>query len=56
MFMGQAKSGTISCTAQRRGGGKSVFMATGEVHGPDGQLLATGDGVFRYIADEVQPA
>jgi uncharacterized protein (TIGR00369 family) len=53
MYLGQVKSGLIACTAERRGGGKTVFMATGEVRGPDGQLLATADGVFRYIADEV---
>lgn len=53
MYLGQVKSGLITCTAERRGGGKTVFMATGEVRGPDGQLLATADGVFRHIADEV---
>jgi uncharacterized protein (TIGR00369 family) len=53
MFLGQAKSGTLVCTAERRGGCKTVFMATGEVRGSEDRLLATADGVFRYIADEV---
>jgi acyl-coenzyme A thioesterase PaaI-like protein len=49
-YLGQAKSGTLTCTAHRRGGGKSIYMANGEVKGPDGQLLAIGEAVYRYIA------
>jgi uncharacterized protein (TIGR00369 family) len=48
-FIGQAKEGTIVCTAERRGGGKSVFMATGEVRDGAGNLLAIGEGTFRYV-------
>jgi uncharacterized protein (TIGR00369 family) len=51
LYIGQARSGTIACRAERTGGGRSVFMATGTVTGPDGALLATGQGVFRHIAD-----
>jgi uncharacterized protein (TIGR00369 family) len=51
-YLCQAKGGTIRCTAEQKGGGKSVFMASGEVRGPDGTLLATAQGVYRYIADE----
>ena len=49
-YLGQAKSGTLTCTAHRRGGGKTIYMANGEVKGPDGQLLAIGEAVYRYIA------
>ncbi len=55
-YLGQAQSGKITCHAERRGGGKTVFMASGEVRGPDGALLATGQGVFRYIAAAPEPA
>jgi len=51
-FLGQAGFGIISCTAERRGGGKSIFMATGEVKGPDGQLVAIGEATYRYIPDK----
>jgi uncharacterized protein (TIGR00369 family) len=51
-FLGQAKSGTLSCTANRRGGGKTVYMANGEVFGPDGALIAIGEAVYRYIPDK----
>jgi len=50
-YVGQAKSGTLSCTATRRGGGKTIFMANGEIHASDGSLLAIGEGTYRYIAD-----
>jgi uncharacterized protein (TIGR00369 family) len=48
-FVGQTKGGTLTCTAERRGGGKSVFMATGEVRDDKGNLLAIGEGTFRYV-------
>lgn len=51
-YTGQAKEGVLVATGKRRGGGKSVFMAAGEVHGPDGALLAFGEGTYRYIASE----
>ncbi|HTZ76792.1 MAG TPA: PaaI family thioesterase [Stellaceae bacterium] len=55
-FLGQAGFGTIACTAERRGGGKSIFMASAEVKGPDGQLVAMGECVYRYIPDNPQGA
>ena len=55
-FLGQASFGTIACTAERRGGGKTIFMATGEVKGPDGQLVAIGEAVYRYIPSNPQSA
>jgi uncharacterized protein (TIGR00369 family) len=50
-YIGQAKSGVLSCSAQRRGGGKTIFMATGEVRDEAGNLLALGEGTFRYVAE-----
>ena len=50
-YLGQTKAGIISCTARRRGGGKTVFMMTAEVHAEDGTLLAIGEGTYRYIAE-----
>jgi len=55
-FIGQAKSGTLSCAAERRGGGKTVFMATGEVRDAEGRLLAIGEAVYRYISSTDRPA
>ena len=50
-YVGQAKSGTIRATARRRGGGKTVFMATGEVTDEAGNVLVIGEGTYRYIAE-----
>ena len=51
-YLGQVKSGRIRCVAERRGGGKTVYMATGSIRSADGVLLAEGQGVYRHIADE----
>jgi acyl-coenzyme A thioesterase PaaI-like protein len=53
-YLGQARSGLITCSAERRGGGNTVFMATGEVRDAAGTLLALGEGVFRYIAEKAR--
>lgn len=50
-YVGQAKGGVITCTAERRGGGKTIFVATAEVRDQDGNLLALGEGTYRYIAE-----
>lgn len=50
-YLGQAKSGTLNCLAQRRGGGKTIYMASGEVLDEAGNLIAMGEGTFRYIAE-----
>jgi uncharacterized protein (TIGR00369 family) len=49
-YLGQAKTGTITCTGRQQGGGKTLFTATA-VRGPDGALLAIGQGTYRYIAE-----
>jgi uncharacterized protein (TIGR00369 family) len=50
-FLGQARDGVVRATAIRKGGGRRVFFATGEVHGPDGTLLAMGEGSYRLRGD-----
>lgn len=50
-YLGQTKSGTITCTAHRNGGGRTLFTATAEVRAQDGALLAIGQGIYRYIAE-----
>jgi uncharacterized protein (TIGR00369 family) len=53
-YLGQARSGTLACNATLRGGGNTVFMATGEVLDESGKLIAIGEGTFRYIADKAR--
>ncbi len=52
-FLGQAKTGVLNCLAHRRGGGKTIFMATGEIIDEAGQLIALGEGTFRYIGEKL---
>ena len=52
-FLGQAKSGLLNCVARRRGGGKTIFMATGEVLDESGNAIALGEGTFRYIGERL---
>lgn len=51
-FLGQTRSGTVRCTGARAGGGNTIFMATGTIEDASGAALATGQGVYRYIAAE----
>ena len=52
-FLGQAKSGLLNCVARRRGGGRTIFMATGEVLDESGNAIAIGEGTFRYIGEKL---
>jgi uncharacterized protein (TIGR00369 family) len=52
-FLGQAKSGLLNCVARRRGGGKTIFMATGDVLDESGNPIALGEGTFRYIGERL---
>jgi uncharacterized protein (TIGR00369 family) len=49
-YIGQAKTGILRCIAKRRGGGKTIYMATGEIRDEADNLIALGEGTFRYIA------
>ena len=43
----QIEDGFALAKARRRGGGKSVFFAEGEVLAPDGRVIASASGVFK---------
>ena len=53
-YLGQARTGTLTCKATKRGGGNTIFMATGEIRDESGKLIAIGEGTFRYIADKAR--
>ena len=53
-YLGQARTGTLTCNATKRGGGNTIFMATGEILDDGGKLIAMGEGTFRYIADKAR--
>lgn len=46
-FVAPARTGTLRTIGRLRGGGRSTFMASGEVLDGDGNLVALGEGTFR---------
>ncbi len=38
----------LTATAKRTGGGRTIFFSTCEVRDPEGRLIATGSGTFKY--------
>ena len=47
-FLGQAKDGVLRAKGQKIGGGKSVFMSTAQVTNELGEIIAIGQGTYRY--------
>jgi uncharacterized protein (TIGR00369 family) len=55
MFTGQARQGTIRAVGRKRGGGRRVVFCSAEVLDSEGQLLAMGEGTFRYQSGSEVP-
>lgn len=47
-FLAPARSGRLTTTGRRVGGGRGIFFAVAEIRDAEGALIARGDGVFRY--------
>ena len=47
-FIKPAITGTLVAEARSQGGGRKVFFTHGEIRDEQGDLVATGDGSFRY--------
>jgi uncharacterized protein (TIGR00369 family) len=54
-FLLPARSGRLTATGRRVGGGRSTFFATAEIRDSHGTLLARGEGVFRYRESTNRP-
>ncbi|MCB2052819.1 MAG: PaaI family thioesterase [Geminicoccaceae bacterium] len=54
-FTGQAKSGTITAVAERRGGGRKTFFVDVSVTDEAGREIAYGSGVWRYRSGHEDP-
>lgn len=49
-FICQAPStGTLNVIGQQLGGGKRIFFASAQIFDQEQQLVAKGDGTFRYL-------
>ena len=54
-FTGQTKSGVIKAVARRSAGGRKIFFASVEVFSEQGDLIAVGQGTYRYRAGSETP-
>ena len=48
-FLGSVSSGAVRAVAMKKGGGKKIFTSTVDVVSESGDVIATGQGTFRYI-------
>ncbi|CUH81117.1 PaaI family thioesterase [Tropicibacter naphthalenivorans] len=48
-FLAPATGGTLTVTAQRTGGGRSIYYAEARITDETGRTLATSLGTFKYI-------
>lgn len=51
-FMGQSREGTVRARAVRKGGGRKIFFAWGEVTDAEGNVLAMGEGSYRIRSSD----
>ncbi|MDX5435226.1 MAG: PaaI family thioesterase, partial [Halomonas sp.] len=54
-FVGPAGPGLLRATGRVRGGGRKIYMASGEVTGSGGELMAMAEGAFRRRAGSESP-
>jgi uncharacterized protein (TIGR00369 family) len=55
-FLGQATAGqTLVAKAKRVGGGRNIFFAHCDLLDSKGQLIATGEGVYKYRKGSEDP-
>lgn len=54
-FTGQATQGLLRTVGRLKGGGNRIVACTGEVFDGQGQLLAIGEGVYRYRSGSENP-
>ncbi|MGL6253069.1 MAG: PaaI family thioesterase [Billgrantia desiderata] len=54
-FVGPAGAGLLRATGRVRGGGRKVYMSSGEVIGAEGELLAIAEGAFRRRSGSESP-
>ena len=48
-FMGSVSTGTVRAVAVKKGGGRKIFTSTVDVLSEQGDVIASGQGTFRYV-------
>lgn len=54
-FTGQCSGGVITATGKVRARGRKIYNASGEIKDEQGNLLAFGEGTFRYRSNATIP-
>lgn len=49
-FIGTVREGIVRAVGVQRGGGKQIFTSTVEVFDAQGNVIATGQGTYRYVS------
>lgn len=55
-FIGQTRGRQLTARGRVMGGGRKIFMVTGEVSDEHGALIASAQGTFRYRGGSEDPA
>lgn len=51
-YLAPLETGIVRAIGRVTGGGRNIYFASGELHGPDGRLAATAQGSFRRAGRE----
>lgn len=54
-YMGQTNGGIITAIGKLRGGGRRIVTCTGEILNDTGDIVAIGEGVYRYRTGSDDP-
>ena len=54
-FTGQTRAGVVKAVGRKKAGGRKIYFASVEVFGEAGDLLAIGEGTYRYRSGSESP-
>jgi uncharacterized protein (TIGR00369 family) len=54
-FTGQASAGIVRVEGRKRAGGRKIYVATAEVTNATGEIIAIGEGSYRYRSGSEEP-
>ena len=53
-FIGSVRGGTVTAIGKVTGRGRKIYFSQAEIRSPDGAVIATAQGSFKYGAPKVQ--
>lgn len=55
-FVSPARQGTLTIVGRLRGGGRKIYLSSGEILDEQGTLIALGEGSFRRLSGSAREA